>query len=94
MRALRRVDFFLREFLHVGVGQHLLRGVDVAVGLLVLLVQRDQRTEFGVLARQLAVAVHVGGDAFLHQQFVQFVQPVGQLVELGEHGWFHSDVRS
>jgi hypothetical protein len=54
------------------------------------LVQRDQRAEFGVLAGHLAVVVHVRGGAFGHQQFVEFDQAVGQLVQLGQHGWFHS----
>jgi hypothetical protein len=83
------LDFVLREFLHLRVGQHLLGRGDVALRVLVLVVQRDQRAEFGMLAAHLAVAVHVGGGAFGHQQFVEFDQAVGQLVQLGQHGWFH-----
>jgi hypothetical protein len=82
---LARLDFLLREFLHFRVGQQGLRFGDVAQRALVILVQRHQRPQFGVLARHLAVAVHIGRGAFGHQQFVQFVESVCQLVQLGQH---------
>jgi hypothetical protein len=86
---LRGVDFVLGEFLHVRIGQHLLRGGDVALRRLVLAIDGHERTQFGVFAVQLAEAVHVRGGAFGHQEFVQFDEAVGQLVQLGQHGWFH-----
>jgi len=78
-------DFFLRKFLHVRIRQQFLRRPDIAGSLRVRAVERHQRTEFGVLARHLAVAVHVGGRIFLRQQTIQFFQSFGELVEFGEH---------
>ena len=49
----------LGEFLHFRVGEHLLRRLQIVVGLPPLRVERDHRTELGVLARELAVLIHV-----------------------------------
>ena len=91
--GFRRLDLFLREFLHVRVAQHLLRRGDIVARFLVAMVQRHQRAQFGVLARHLAVAVHVRRGVRVHQQFVEFDQAVRQLIEFAQHGWFHSDSR-
>jgi len=79
-----RRRFLLREFLHVRVGHHFLRRVDVGLRLLVVLVQLHQRAQFRVLAIEFAVAVHIAGAAFLVQQLIDFDQALGQLVELGK----------
>jgi hypothetical protein len=42
-----------------------------------------------MLAGHLAVGVHVIGCAFWTSAIVEFDQAVRQLVELGQHGWFH-----
>jgi len=44
-------------------------------------VQLDQRTKLGVLARQLAVLVDVPGHFAVRQHAVEFVEPPGQMFQ-------------
>ena len=45
----------------------------------------------GLLARQLAVALHVGGDLRVRQVGVEFSQAHGQALQLQAEGVFHGD---
>jgi len=85
----RAADFFLGEIAHRRIGEQFLRGRLVAARLAPQRVLLDDRAEFRVFARELAVLVEIGRDVFAAQQIVQFGQPGGQLVELALHARLH-----
>lgn len=89
----RGPDLVFGKGLHVGIGQQLLGGGDVFLGLLPRCVLRNHGLELGVLARELAVLVEIGGGVFAREQRVDFDGALGQLVELGQHAGLHSGNR-
>ena len=91
-RALRIAHFGFGELAHSAsaIGGHFLRGMNVAFALQISIVEFDYRRDLRMLARELAIVVHIGGNGFAAQQTVQFFQPHAQLRELGRHAFFHS----
>ena len=84
-------DFGFGEVAHRRVGGHLLRGIDVFLALAIRPVKLDHRRDFGVLARELAVVVQVGGDGLRTQQLIEFIEAERQLRKLGGNALFHSE---
>ena len=59
MRALGCVDLFFGERLHLGLGKHLLRTLQVALGTPVVMKSADDRLDFRPLLPERAEAIHV-----------------------------------
>ena len=68
------------------VGEQLARPREVVLALLVAAEQLDQRAHLGMLAAQLAEALHVGGDARVGEGRVELGQAQGEAVELLAEG--------
>jgi hypothetical protein len=83
--------FCIRKLAHFSVGSHLLRGVNVLLALLVSVIQVDHGRNLRTFARQLAVLVEIGRDAFAAQQAIQLLQAHAKLRELGSYTFVHSD---
>ena len=77
------------EFAHFRVGEHLLRRLQIVVGLPPLRVERDHRAEFGVLARELAVLLHVARRLAAGQDAVKLVKPADEVFKFVAYALFH-----
>jgi hypothetical protein len=83
------LDFGGGEFLHFRVGKHLLGIAHVLLALLPGMVLRHHRRKIGMLARQLAIVVHVAGDIGAGKKQQKLFQPLAQGGELGQNRRFH-----
>src|SRR5207247_10616675 len=75
--------------LHRRVGCHFSRVRGVALSLAVVLIQRSQGRELGMLARELLELLHVARGVLGGEQAVQIVEPPDHAVELGAQRGFH-----
>src|SRR2546430_2585633 len=71
------------------VGQHLARTLQVALALLESAEPLDDARHLGMLAREVAKSVHVGGDRGVGQGRVELAQPHREAFELLAQGVFH-----
>ncbi len=85
----RGIDLVAGKGLHLRVVEQRLRGGQIVLGLPVMRILLGHGRQLGMLARQLAVLLHVRGRVFAREQGVDFVEALGQLVELGLHAGFH-----
>jgi hypothetical protein len=79
----------LRQLFHFGVVEHFARRRKVGAGDTVSIKQGDHRRDLGMLARQLALAVHVARGMFAAQQAIELFQALRQLFELVVNAFFH-----
>ena len=67
--------------------------IEIAFALFELPKLLDQPGDLGVLARQLAKALHVARDARVAERRVEFVQAQREALELLAEGVFHAGTR-
>ncbi|OIQ81230.1 hypothetical protein GALL_370110 [mine drainage metagenome] len=82
-------DFLGHEIPHFGVMGHFFRVGNIGFDLLVGPVPFDDRAEFGMFARQLAVVVHVGRGVLAGQQQIEFFQALAEVRQFLLYGGFH-----
>ena len=75
-----RFDFFGGEVFHFRVGQHFFGIRQVALRQLIVLEHFDDRRQFGMFARELAVVVHIGRGFGLSEEVGDFFQSVAELL--------------
>ena len=79
---MRGSNFLLRHLGHVGIDKHLSRAGQVALTLLEATEAFDDARHLGMLAGQLAKALHVASDVRVGQRRVQLVEPHRETLEL------------
>src|SRR5882672_3384297 len=84
-----RLDLALGVTPHFGIGKEVLRLRYVLLGIAVLVEQRDDRLQLGVLPRQLAILFQVVRGIFGGEQPVELAQPLTLLIELGRNAGLH-----
>jgi hypothetical protein len=87
-------DLLLRHLGHVRLVEYGLRVGEVALTLFELAKLLDQPGDLGVLARQLAKALHVARDARVAERRVELVQAQREALELLAEGVFHAGTKS
>ena len=79
----RRLHLVVGERLQVGIGEHVLRGGQITLALLPLAIQRHDRRDFGMLARQRAKSIEIARDVRRGEQTVEFLEASRQMRQFG-----------
>ena len=87
---LRRFDFFSGKVFHFRVGQHFLRLGQIALRLPVALKSFHHRRDFRMLARELAIIIHIGGGLGRAEQMGHFFKALGQLLQFFQNRRLHN----